>query len=376
MISLSVVRQAKQRRWAVVAVAAALLLAVPAIVDAVRPAGQSIAAARLRDLVLRSVTAPYQGHAQSTGSLALPELPNLADVSALFSSTTSMRAWYAGPDRYRVAVLTTAGEHDVYRLPEGEYTWDYGANALVELRGRPSVRLPRASDLLPPELARWILGSAPADAVTSLPARRIAGIAASGLRLDPADPDTTIGRVGLWADPVTGLPLRVEVTARGQHAPGLVTAFDEVDQTVPTVTTPQPAVGTGFSVTDGPDIATALGTPGRARLPGTLDGRVMRAANVAGVQGAALYGSGLTTFAVAGVRPDIARSAADSAAKAGGATVTLAGGTGVFLSITPLSLAIVQPAGARRSYLLAGLVTPQVLRAAGDELSSMGRSSR
>ncbi|MTD55148.1 hypothetical protein [Amycolatopsis pithecellobii] len=369
-------QQAKQRRWAVVAVAAALLVAAPLLVDAVRPPTQSLDPGRLRELVLRSVTAPYQGHAQSTGSLGLPELPNLADVSALFSGTTSMRAWYAGPDRYRVAVLTTAGEHDIYRLPEGEYTWDYSANALVELRGPPTVRLPRASDLLPPELARWLLQSAPAQAVTTLPPRRVAGITASGLRVDPDDPDTTIGQVDVWADPVTGLPVRVEVTARGQHAPGLVTEFDEVDQTAPLVTAPQPAPGTGYSVTDAPDIASALGTLGRARLPATLDGRVMRAANVAGVQGAALYGAGLTTFAVAAVRADIARSAADSAAKAGGATVKLAGGTGVFLSIAPLSLAIVQPYGARRGYLLAGLVTPPVLQAAGDELSRPGRSSR
>src|SRR3712207_7111533 len=41
---------------------------------------------------------------------------------------------------------------------------------------------------------------------------------AAGLRLTPSDPDTTIGRVDIWADatgdPATALPLRVEVSAR------------------------------------------------------------------------------------------------------------------------------------------------------------------
>jgi hypothetical protein len=375
-MSLSVVRQAKRRRWALVAVVAALLVAVPTVVAELAPTGQSLDPARLRDLVLASDAAPYQGYAQSVGALALPELPNLADVSALFAGTTTTHAWYAGRNRYRVAVLTATGEHDVYRLPEGEYTWDYGTNTLTELTGEPAVRLPRASDLLPPELARWILRSAPGDTLSAVPTRRVAGIAASGLRLVPADPDTTIGQVDLWADPVTGLPLRVEVTARGQHAPGLVTAFDEVDQSAPVVTAPKPAPGSGFTVTSAPDISTALGALGRARLPATLDRRSLRTATFAGVQGAALYGAGLSTFAVVAVPRSIANGAADAATKAGGVTETLSAGSGVFLSITPLSLAIVQPPRTRTAYLLAGLVTHEVLRAAADELSQLDRGSR
>ena len=375
-MSLSVVRQAKQRRWTLVAVVTALLVAVPAVVAVLRPAGQAIDPTRLRDLVLRSDTAPYQGYAHSTGALALPELPNLADVSALFTTTTRMHAWYAGPDRYRVAVLTTAGEHDSYRLPDGDYTWDYGTNALTKLTGEPTVRLPRASDLLPPEIARWVLRSAPGDGVTALAGRHVAGVAASGLRLVPADPDTTIGQVDVWADPGTGLPVRVEVTARGQQAPGLVTEFDDVDQTAPDVAAPKPAPGSGFTVTHAPDISSVLGARGRARLPATLAGRPVRTADFAGVQGAALYGSGLATFAVAAVPADFADDAADAAKKAGGATEALPVGTGVFLSITPLSLAVVHPPGARSAYLLAGLVSHQVLRAAADQLSQLHWGSR
>lgn len=372
---MSVVRRAAQRRWAVVAVLTVLLVAVPAVVAAIRPAGRSIDAAQLRELVLRSDTAPYQGYAHSTGSLALPQLPNLADVSALFSTTTSMHVWYSGPDRYRVAVLTTAGERDIYRLPEGEYTWDYATGMLTELTGEPGVRLPRAGDLLPPDLGRRILRMAPEDAVSTLPARRVAGIAASGLRLVPADPDTTIGYVDMWADPATGLPLQVEVTARGrQQAPVLVSEFDELDQSAPVVMAPRPAPGSGFAVTTAPDLSGALGALGQVRLPGTLDGRPVRAANVGGIQGVAIYGSGLATFAAVAVPRDVADSAADAAAKAGGATVSLSDGKAVLLSISPLSLAVVHPTGGRRAYLLAGLVMPSVLQSAGDELSRLRRS--
>ena len=375
-MALSVVRAAKWHRWAVVAAVTAALLAAPPLVEALRPAGHAVEPARLHDLMLRSDSQPYQGYARSTGMLALPELPDLADVSALFTTTTNTHVWYAGPDRYRVAVLTTAGEHDIYRLPGAEYTWDYGTNTLTQLAGDPVVRLPRASDLIPPELARWILRAAPHDPVTALPPRRVAGVAASGLRLVPADPDTTIGQADIWADPATGLPVRVEVTARGQHAPGLVAEFEQVEQTAPVVTAPEPAPGSGFDTTTAPDIAKVLGTPGRARLPATLGGRPLQTPNFAGVQGAARYGSGLATFVAVAVRPDLADAAADAAGKAGAATETLARGTGTFLSITPLSLAVVHPPGTRRAYLLAGLVGHDVLRAAADQLSQQRGSSR
>ncbi|MEV4596798.1 hypothetical protein AB0K15_05290 [Amycolatopsis sp. NPDC049253] len=373
---VSVVRRERGRRWAVVAVVAVALVALPSLVAALRPAGPAADAGHLRDLVLGSAGKPYQGLAQSRGSLAIPELPDLADVSALFSTTTTTRAWYAGPDRYRVAVLTTTGEHDVYHLPEGEYTWDYGANMLTRLTGDAAVRLPRAGDLLPPELARWALRSAPADPVSTLPPRTIAGIPAAGFRLVPADPETTIGGVDVWADPGTGLPLRVEVTARGQRAPMLTAEFEDVEQTAPVVTAPVPAPGSGFTATNAPDLSNALGALGRVRLPPKLGGRPVRTANFGGVQGAALYGSGLAAFAVVAVPRAVADGAADAAGKAGGTAITMPRGTAVQLSVTPLSLAIVRPPSSRRGYLLAGLVAPPVLAAAAADLATLRRSGR
>ncbi|WP_410594392.1 hypothetical protein [Amycolatopsis sp. lyj-23] len=370
----SVVRHEKRRRWAVVAVVAAVLVSAPSVVAALAPAGAAADPGRLRALVLESAGRPYQGYAESTGSLALPELPNLSAVTALFSMRTPMRAWYAGPDRYRVDILGTAGEHDVYRLPDGEYTWDYGDNTLTELIGEPGLRLPRAGDLLPPELARRVLRAAGGDEVSALPGRNVAGVAASGLRLVPADPDTTIGRVDVWADPVTGVAVRVEVTARGQEAPILVTEFRQLEQTTPVVEAPRPVLGSGFGVTSAPDVADTLGAFSQVPLPSSLAGRPVVSENFGGVQGAALYGRGLAAFAVIAVPRTVANAAGDAAGKAGAVQVKLAAGSVVQLSITPLSLGIVRSSVSRRSYLLAGTVTPGVLKSVADELSRLRRS--
>jgi hypothetical protein len=373
---VSVVRRDKRRRWALVAVVAAILVAVPALVAAVPPTGQSIDPARLRALIDQSIRQRYQGYAQSTASLGLPDLPNLADVTSLLNGTTSMRVWYTSPDRYRVDDLTVAGERDLYRTPDGEFTWDYGADQLTEFVGEPPVRLPRAADLLPPELARRVLAASAADPVSALPVRRVAGISASGLRLRPADQDTTVGQVDIWADSASGLPVRVEVTARGQADPILITAFNQLDLSAPTMPTqpPEPAPGSSLSVVSAPDVAKALGALGQVPLPSRLAGRQLSTTDLGGVHGAGLYGSGLASFVVLAVPRNIGAAATDAASKAGAATLQLPGGTAVAQSIPPLSLMVVRSTVSRRSYLLAGLVTPAALEAAARELSTLPRS--
>lgn len=373
---LSVVRVQRRRRWMLVGVVAVLLVLAPVTIAAVQPVGQSIDATRLRDEILRSDTQPYQGYTQINGALTLPDLPNLSDVSALFSSATTTHVWYAAPDRYRVAVVTATGENDVYRMPEGEYSWDYGANTLTELDGEPTLRLPRASDLIPPQLASWVLHAAPSDPVTTLPARRVAGVQASGLRLEPSDPNTLIGRVDIWADPRTGLPVQVEITPRGQQAPILRSAFESLDQTAPVVDRPVAALGSGFTVAHTSDIIRAFRVLGGAPLPATLAGLPERDPGFGGVPGAALYGSGLATFAVITAPRPVADGMGDAAAKAGAATVQLTDGSAVLMSASPMSLAIVRPNSGRRSYVLAGPVTTAMLQSVADPLTQLSRGGR
>src|SRR5581483_138357 len=92
--------------------------------------------------------------------------------------------------------------------------------------GDPAVRLPRADDLTPPNLALRLLHTAAAgDKLVPLPARDVAGISAPGLEIRPVSPDTTITRVDLWADPATGVPVDVEVYGGGSSAPAISSRF-------------------------------------------------------------------------------------------------------------------------------------------------------
>ncbi len=88
-----------------------------------------------------------------------------------------------------------------------------------------AVRLPDTADLLPNELARRALSGARSGEVSRLPARRIAGRDALGLRLRPADPQASIGRVDVYADRATGLPVQVQMFGRGAATPSVTSRF-------------------------------------------------------------------------------------------------------------------------------------------------------
>jgi hypothetical protein len=357
-------------RWAVVAAAVVLVVGAPAAVTALRAPSGTVDANGLRARVMASAAQPHQGTAVITGSLPLPALPKLEDVSALLTGVTTVRSWYRSPEWSRFDVVSTAGERDTYRTPDGEFVWDYGANQLTQLVGSPPVRLPRAGDLLPPDLARRLLSTAAGDTVTALDARSVAGRRADGLRLVPADPDTTIGRVDVWADAETGVPLLVEVTPRGAARPLLVTAFERFDTGRPDDAVLRPAVsgGSGFATVEAPDLAGALGFLSNAQPVPSLAGRALRDSDGAGVRGVGVYGVGLSSFVAVPVPRDVGSSAADAGAKAGAADEVVSGGRIVSLSVAPLSVVVVRAPVLRRWYLLVGMVDAKVLRRAATEL--------
>ncbi|GLZ41612.1 hypothetical protein [Actinokineospora sp. NBRC 105648] len=358
--------------------ALAVVLGTPAIVTAVTAPAGTVDASALRERVARSDRQAHQGVAVIRGSLPLPVLPKLEDVSALVTGVTTVRSWYDSPERWRFDVLSTVGERDTYRTADGEFVWDYGADQVTQLVGTPPVRVPRAGDLLPPDLARGLLATAAGDAVSGLGARAVAGRRAEGLRLVPADPDTTIGRVDVWVDAASGVPVLVEVTPRGAERPVLVSAFEEFapDRPGDDVLTPDVGRDSGFSTVEAPDLAGALGALGDDDVPASLAGRSLRQTDGAGVRGVGVYGTGLSSFVALPVPREVGLAAADAGGKAGARDETVPNGRVVSLAVAPLSVVVVRAQRVRRWYLLVGMVDTVVLRAAATELIAQSGRGR
>lgn len=293
------------------AVGVALLCATPSAVGAVQQATASASALHPRELLARiegSDAVPYQGLAESRGRLGLPDLPRVGDATALLGTTTRARVWFDTPTRWRVDRLLPGGEEDDYRTPEGTSTWRYEEGDVRQVDGEAGLRLPRTIDLMPPELGRRLLaGVTAADRLTTLPAARIGGVSATGLRLTPADPRSTVGRVDVWADPGTGLPLRVLVVARGATEAAVRTEFLAVATTrpAPSLTTLRTPPGTYVEQRSFPDLISAAAAYSSGTLPGSLVA-LPRNDDVRGLAGAAGFGAGLTRMVVVRVPDDVA----------------------------------------------------------------------
>ena len=147
--------------------------------------------------------------------------------------------------------------------------------------------------------------------------------------MTPADPASTVGHVDIWADPASGLPLMVEIFSRGSARPALESQFFQVSPWRPDsrVLTPVRAPGTGFTVTNASNLAGALSNLAVLALPGQLAGRD-RLPVPAGFEAIGVYGGGLATFVVLGVRGSAGQNLVADALSAGGTALTHPGGSG------------------------------------------------
>lgn len=371
---MSVVSGQARRRWAVVAGGIALLCALPAIDSALPVSVPTVPVATLRARIAASATEPVAGYAESDASFGLPALEGFSDVASLLDGVTRMRVWQAGPDDWRVDELSDTGEYDTYQTPHAAYIWDSSSELLTEVLGKYPVRLPRAEDLTPTALAARVLREAgPGAGLATLPPRRVAGQAAAGLQVTPHDPDSTVARVDIWAEPASGLPLQVEIFGRNRSVPAIETQFLQVSRWHPdqATLTPQRGPGVAFTQTDAADLSGALGDLGPVLLPTSLAGR-RRVATPFGFDEVGLYGHGLSTFVALEIDGSVGLDLIGGARDEGGIPIKGKHWTGVVVSTQLITAVLLHPTGAIGTYLLAGLVDRKLLEQAGRQIAAQG----
>lgn len=267
-----------------------LLVGVPIVVRAVPPPDSDIDASGLLALVRAAEDRPYGGYVETQGALQLPVTDRFTDLGELLGERTRLRVWWRDHTEWRVDKLSVQGETDLVHGSGFTTQWAYESfDARVSVD--PPIRLPRTADLLPPELGRRLLSDVDAAEVSRLPTRSVAGMAAPGLRLEPAAVQSSIGHVDLWADPDSGIPVRVEVYADGAANASFTTEFREFDAGPPdrSATTYQPTPDTDRSFDDVLDIADAANQYAPVRPPATAAGLELGAASDRAV---GVYGEG------------------------------------------------------------------------------------
>lgn len=372
---MSVATKGTARRWAVAVGGVVAIAAGPSAWGNVPVPESGLTPQRLVSLARGSSTVAYYGLSESTGTLGLPDLPRLGSVAALLGATTKTRVWWRSSELWRVDRITSTGESGTYAVPDGVQTWDFESGSVRRELGGTLARLPRVDDLLPPQAARRALAGVTArDHVTALPARRLAGRRADGVRVVPADQRSTVGHLDVYVDEATGLPLSVVVVPRGTAVAAVRSAFVDVTIGRPAAGVLAPRVPPFGRVrtTHIPDLAATVDRYAPFALPADLVGLPRAKSLLGSGGGTATYGLGLTRFVVLPLWPSLGRSAS-TAAEAGGGTVLDVGPRGAAVLVsTPLLNAVVVRAGRggrrSRAYLIAGTVVPLVLQSAAHEL--------
>ena len=356
-------------RWMVSVLVVALVVAIPYLSQA-RPIQESDQTpAEIVDAIMASASTPHTGLVSSLGTVAVPDADTFTSIATVFGQSNRIRVFWQDDEHWRLDRIRSTGETDLFRTPLGTTRWVFESGRVRVSLPAP-VRLPDTSDVLPDTLARRVLQGAEPEELSTLPARRIAGRDAVGLRLVPSQAQSSIERVDVWADAATGIPLRVEVYA-GSSRPVVGTAYERLDLEAPLPENlsfdPPPSAEVTFE--ELPDLASESNAFAPYLAPDQLAGLPLREDRPELETGAVgVYGRGPTVLLFLPLRGQAAEPLRDELAKTPGYE---ASATGTAVDLGPISV-LVTPARYRGSgFLLVGTVTPEALEQAAVELAEL-----
>ncbi len=275
---MSIVERTPALRWVVPAVTAVALVGggtavggLHAIADGGLPART---AAQLLVDVQQARLDGLSGTVVQKADLGLPDLSfagasggsgssGSSDLTSMIAGTHSMRVWFAGPDKARMALLGTLGESDVIRNGRDVWVWaskEKTAKHYVlpahDVAGKTATApgMPSAKDLptSPQAAAEQALAAiTPSTRVTTTGVDKVAGRSAYELVLTPKEATSLVAQVRVAIDGVEHIPLRVQVFAKSVSEPVFEVGFSAVDFARPDAAqftfTPPP----GTKVTEG-----------------------------------------------------------------------------------------------------------------------------
>ena len=235
-------------RWgAPVAAAAAVAVAVVATgvlsAEADPPLPPKTAAQLLVDVQAARVDG-MSGTVVQDSDLGLPALPSSgpgADPTsplALLTGSHTLRVWYAGETKQRLALLGSLGETDVVRNGRDAWLWSSGSNSAIHYTlpaGKRAAEPTPHGSLTPQQAAEQALAAVdPTTTVSTDGTRTVAGRDAYELVLAPKDTRSLVGQVRIAVDAETSVPLRVQLFGRASsEGPAFSVGFTQVSFEVP-----------------------------------------------------------------------------------------------------------------------------------------------
>jgi outer membrane lipoprotein-sorting protein len=289
--------RSRKLRWSApfaAAVVVALIVAIPGLSAADSPSLPAISAQQLITKVQQVKPVDLSGTINMTTDLGIPNLSALSNAagggdhgSPAFSPTDLLAGshtalvWLAGPDKTRVALQLDMAETDVVHNGNNIWTWDSSTKKVVHYtiaadtkpttpaRGDAQAATDPAEAVKTPQQLtdEFLANINPSTAVSMAAPISLAGQKAYQLVLAPHAGESTVDHVVIAVDSVTGLPLQVQVFAKGQKKAALSLGFSSLHYSTPAASrfafTPPPgSTVTNKTLGGSHDATTAPVTPG------------------------------------------------------------------------------------------------------------------
>ncbi|MFE4198505.1 outer membrane lipoprotein carrier protein LolA [Paenarthrobacter sp. NPDC056912] len=203
-------------------------------------------------MIARTEVRALSGTVEQTAGLGLPELPTTgpgvvpgaASAMELLTGSHTARIYVDGPFKARLQVMDQLAERDL--VINGGEAWFYNSAdnsathvtapvpSIAQLKNPPAAKGARPEAPTPEALAARFLAAIDASTeVTVGEASSVAGRSAYRLELNPRSTTTLVDSVAIDVDSETGLPLAVEVRAKGQSEPAFSLAYTELNLSTP-----------------------------------------------------------------------------------------------------------------------------------------------
>jgi outer membrane lipoprotein-sorting protein len=302
----------------------------------------------------------------------------------MLAGSHTIRIWYGGSGRVRVAVPGQLSESDIIRNGNTVWYWQSQQNAVTKLQlpaEQHKMRQPKLPVLTPQQAARQAIAAVgPSTRVRVQSNVVVAGQNAYQLVLAPKSSGSLIGQVRIAIDARNSVPLRVQVYARHAASPAFQVGFQSISFVTPAASNfdfrPPPGAKVSTETPGSHDNAAPM-LPQKSAGGPTEMGKdwlsvaVLPAADAAGVLGGL---GGKSAASASGVASSAAKSAAGTPSGSGSSGVSAsallgtmlhaatpvhgAWGSGKLLHTSLLSVLITN-----NGHVLIGAVTPSVLYA-------------
>jgi outer membrane lipoprotein-sorting protein len=239
---VQVPRLSKRARWAIPAGALVITGGVMAgslmTVAQAAPGLPARTPAQLLAQVADSATPPLTGTVVETASFGLPALPatgNPTSLSSLLTGSHTVRVWYSSPGHFRLAVPDSLSETDVIRDGSTAWLWQSTLNQVTKFALPAHSAAPTPNQpLTPQQAAQQVLAAVgPTTTVGVASNVTVAGQAAYALILAPKDARSLVGQVQIAVDGRNGVPLRLQVFARGASTPAFQVGYTDIHFVTP-----------------------------------------------------------------------------------------------------------------------------------------------